>query len=314
MERLLGGSEAMEELRRLAGRAALASVPVLVRGETGAGKDIVARAIHEAGARGGGPFIVESLAAIPSGLLESELLGHAEGAFSGATRERSGRISEADGGTLYLSEVDELPLEVQAKLVRVLETREVRPLGSSESRAVDFRVITSARSDLRQAVAEGQFRADLYYRIRGLEIVVPPLRERREDIPALVERFLSEEETRFGERPALEPGAMEKLAAHDWPGNVRELENEVRRLSILGAARIRAKDVVLGACADGRELGVFAAGIVEKLRWDDARRELDRAYLEAALKKCGGRLAGAARILGIHERSVYKLRRRLGLE
>jgi DNA-binding NtrC family response regulator len=305
---LVGASPAMQRLFGLIEKAGAANLPVLVRGETGSGKDLVMRAIHEVSPRRDGPFISESLAAIPDSLIESELFGHAEGAFTGAAAARPGRLAAAHGGTLCLSEIDEVSPALQAKLLNALESRQVRSVGGSETREYDFRLITSARTDLRLAASGGRMREDFLYRVLGIEIILPPLRERREDIPLLVNHFLQVEAGRFGPRPRIDPEALEMLFRHDWPGNVRELENEIRRLVILDPARIRARD--LAASWSREEKKGPLSGIQEGVSWAEAKEALDRAYYEDALRRSGGQIAAAARHLGLHERSIYKMRRR----
>jgi DNA-binding NtrC family response regulator/tetratricopeptide (TPR) repeat protein len=310
---LVGDSCPMRKLYDLIEKVAATDLPVVVRGETGSGKDLVLRAIHSLSRRRDGPFVTESLGAIPEGLIESELFGHTESAFTGATGPRPGRIAAAHRGTLCLTEIDEVPLAVQAKLLIAIESGQVRAVGSSEPQAFDFRLLSSVRSDLRDAAAKGRIREDILHRLLGLELVIPPLRDRREDIPLLVDHFLHSEAERFGHRPKIEAEALERLLAHDWPGNVRELENEVRRLTILGTGRIRATDLSLGAHRQKAWHGSPAPGPVDSgLSWSDAKDALDRAYLEDALRRCRGNVRDAARLLGIHERSIYKLRRRLG--
>jgi DNA-binding NtrC family response regulator/tetratricopeptide (TPR) repeat protein len=310
---LVGNSVAMQQLYTMIERVAATDLPVLVRGETGAGKDLVMRALHRLSARRRGPLVSESLSALPESLVESELFGHVEGAFSGAIGDRQGRLALADGGTLCLSDIDELSLSVQGKLLSALESGEVRPLGSSESRKVDFRLIASTRQDLRAAASKGRFREDLLYRIQGVELVVPPLRERRDDVPLLIDHFLDLEARRSGRRPRLEAEAAKRLTEYDWPGNVRELENEIRRLAILGSGRIRAADLAAPSTPGTSEENLYRPGMAETVSWEEARLRLDRAYFKEVLERCNGCLAEVARYLGIHERSVYKLRKRLGL-
>jgi DNA-binding NtrC family response regulator len=203
---------------------------VLIEGETGTGKELVARAVHASSLRKEGPFVVESCAALPEGLLEAELFGHEKGAFTGATESRRGAFERADGGTLFLDEVGDMPPRMQALLLRALETGEVRPLGSPAPRRVDCRIIAAARQDLRALVRGGRFREDLFFRLNVIRIVVPPLRERKEDLPALSEAFLRE----IGKpASALSPRALEALLRYDWPGNVRELKHAIERASLL---------------------------------------------------------------------------------
>jgi DNA-binding NtrC family response regulator len=310
---LIGRSPPMLRLYDVLQKAAPADLPILIRGETGTGKDLVARAIHRMSPRRGGPFIAESLSAIPPGLLESEVFGHAAGAFSGALGEREGLLVAAHLGTLYLADIGEIPLEVQAKLVRALESAEVRPLGAQDVRRVDFRLVTSSQRDLHHAVADGAFREDLLFRIQGIEVVLPPLRERREDIPLLVEHFLGVEADRSHGKLKLEPDALKRLVEHDWPGNVRELENEIRRLAILGSGRIRAADLAL-APRSSAGLELLRPGVVEKFSLPEAREALERVYFERALRASDGSLKDLASRMGVHKRTIAKIRKRLGLE
>ena len=240
---LIGPSLAMAQVRAYVHVAASADAPVLLEGDTGTGKEVVARAIHALGARAGRPFIPVNCAAVPESLAESEFFGHARGAFTGAVQERPGALRLADGGTLFLDEVEDLSLPLQAKLLRVVQDREVRPLGSSSTRRVDIRIVAASNRDLWQMVESGRFRSDLYYRLRVLMIRLPPLRERREDLPALiahfVERFNERHRTRF-----VPPGphALRPLLEHSWPGNVRELENTLE--AVLTMAHATGTDFV----------------------------------------------------------------------
>jgi DNA-binding NtrC family response regulator len=237
---LVGPSRAMAEVRALVRVAAGTEAHVLLEGETGTGKEVVARAIHALGQRGARPFVPVNCAAIPEALAESEFFGHARGAFTGAVQERPGALRLADGGTLFLDEIEDLSLALQAKLLRVVQDREVRPLGSSSARRVDVRLIAASNRDLWQMVESGRFRSDLYYRLRVLTIRLPPLRERREDLPALVAHFVH----RFNERhrTAFVPPthhACRPLFEHTWPGNVRELENALEAvLTMAHATRV----------------------------------------------------------------------------
>jgi transcriptional regulator with PAS, ATPase and Fis domain len=226
---------AMLQLLRDVQKVARANAPVLVRGETGAGKELIARAIHESSDRSGGPFRALNCAALPPALLESELFGHARGAFTGAMRDAPGHFRLADGGTLFLDEVAELPLELQPKLLRVLQERTVVPVGGAAPIAVDVRVVSATHQPLRQAVQAGRFRADLMYRLRVVPLYLPPLRERLGDIPLLIEHFIARRNALGGRRvETVTPGAMARLMGHDWPGNVRELENVVEHAFVMG--------------------------------------------------------------------------------
>jgi DNA-binding NtrC family response regulator len=235
---LIGGSRAMEEVRALVQTAARTEAHVLIEGETGTGKEVAARAIHALGRRSAGPFVPLNCAAVPEALAESEFFGHARGAFTGALQERPGALRLADRGTLFLDEVEDLPLALQAKLLRVVQDREVRPLGGSALRRVDVRIVAASNRDLRRMVEAGEFRRDLYYRLRVLAIPLPALRERREDIPRLVTHFVQRFNRQHGTRfttPA--PHLLRPMLEHAWPGNVRELENLLESLLTLAAAR-----------------------------------------------------------------------------
>lgn len=308
---LVGSSEPMRRLHGLIEKVARSDIAVLVEGETGTGKSLILKAIHELSERASGPFVVESLSAIPITLVESELFGHERGAFSGATIARGGLIESAAGGTLCLEDVDELPLESQAKLLSVLESGEVRRLGADQSRRVDFRVLASTRTNLARAVEDGRFRRDLYHRLGVVVVPVPALRERLDDIPLLVRHFLE----RLGPSgyPAfsIDADAIDKLHAHRWQGNVRELENELRRLTLLGSGRIRGEDIHISPLTEPRD--VLSRESIERVAWLDARDQLDRAYYQAAFETTGGDAEVMARVLGVHKRTIYKIRKRLGL-
>ncbi|MFP4294289.1 MAG: sigma-54-dependent transcriptional regulator [Halothiobacillaceae bacterium] len=227
---LIGDSHPMEQLREQIRRVARSQAPVFVRGESGTGKELVARQIHAHSARGDGPFVPVNCGAIPAQLIESELFGHRRGAFTGASSDSPGLFRAACGGTLFLDEIAELPLNIQVKLLRAIQERRVRPVGSSEEVPVDVRIVSASHQDLGEAVETGRFRHDLYYRINVIELVVPPLRERLEDLPALAEHVLARLAEREGRtRCELTPEALNRLATHAFPGNVRELENLLER-------------------------------------------------------------------------------------
>jgi two-component system response regulator AtoC len=227
---IVGASAPIVRMLALVDRLAAADVPVLVRGETGSGKEGVARRLHSKSARAKGPFVAVDCGAIPATLIESELFGHVRGAFTGAERDRPGHFVSAHGGTLLLDEIGELPVDLQPKLLRVLQDGEVRPVGGSSSRKVDVRVVAATNRDLEKACREGRFRSDLYYRLAVVEVLVPSLRERLDDLPLLVDHFVRRISSEMGRAPvAVEPAVLTLLAAHRWPGNVRELENVLRR-------------------------------------------------------------------------------------
>ena len=227
---LLGRSAAMQDLYKMIGRVAPTDMTVLISGESGTGKELVARAIHQHSLRADGPWVALNCAAIPEALLESELFGHEKGAFTGATERKPGSFEEASGGTMFLDEAGELPLAVQAKLLRALQEREIRRLGGRESLPIDVRIIAATNRDLEGAVARGEFREDLYYRLNVIHVHLPPLRARLEDIPLLAQHFLSRY-SRELERPVggFAPDTLDSLSAHSWPGNVRELENTIKQ-------------------------------------------------------------------------------------
>jgi DNA-binding NtrC family response regulator len=279
---LVGSSDAMRKLRRDIRRLAPLPAPVLVTGETGTGKEVVARALHDESRRSGGPFVAVNAGALPSSLIASELFGHVRGAFTGATNEHRGFFQQAHGGTLFLDEVGELPLDLQAWLLRVLETSEVRPLGSERARRIEVRVICATNVDLEEAMRGRRFRADLYWRLAVLPIRVAPLRARKGDLAELAQHFLAAFE--LDESRTLTSEALQALALHDWPGNVRELRTVLLR-ACASSPRIRldAEDIVR---AIGRPLGrpVAALGIDP---------------FKAALLATRGNVSAAARLLGI---------------
>ncbi|MBN1419712.1 MAG: sigma 54-interacting transcriptional regulator [Planctomycetes bacterium] len=309
---LIGRSEEMQRVFELIEKVAASDISILVSGESGTGKELVAREIHNLSPRHEGPFVCEDCGAIPEGLAETELLGHVRGAFTGAERDRTGRIRAAHGGTLFLDEIGELSLDVQKKLLRVLEEKRVRPVGGSDEVDVDFRLVCATNRDLAAETRAGRFREDLFFRIRGIEVHLPPLRARPEDIPVLAEYFLERERSRSGKPLALDPGALERLMRYEWPGNVRELENEIRRLALVGTRRIGAEAVTVGTAeatgggqtADSERL--FRAVSLRRMRRSEAIARVDRRYLIEALRKAEGNVAEAARRLGLNRRSVYK--------
>jgi len=240
---MVGASEPMQAVFSLLGRLAPSQVSVLIEGETGTGKELVARALHEHSPRSAQPFLAENCAAVPANLLESELFGHVKGAFTGAVEARPGHFVAANGGTLFLDEIGDMPLAMQAKLLRVLESGEVRPVGSNETQTVDVRVVAATHRDLAAMCKERTFREDLYFRLNVVTVSLPPLRERLDDLPHLV-RYFSESIGRdLGRDVLFTPQAHEALAAWHWPGNVRELENELRRAAALAEGPLRPRDL-----------------------------------------------------------------------
>ncbi len=303
---LVGVSRAMRQLRELMPRAAAALVPVLVEGESGVGKEVVARALHLAGPRRAAPFVAVNCAALSDELIDAELFGHARGAFTGAAIERRGLFEEAHGGTLFLDEVAELSPRAQAKLLRVLQEGEVRRLGENQPRRVDVRVVSATNRPLRDEVAAGRFRLDLRYRLDVVRIVVPPLRERRDDIPPLVEHFWRQTMQRLRRTARLAPSLVAALAAHDWPGNARELQNVVTAVAAAGPSRGLVGRDDIGGIWQGPERERPAT-------LDEARRAFDTQFVRAAFERCGRRPAAVARELGLSRQGLAKLTSRLGL-
>jgi DNA-binding NtrC family response regulator len=297
---LVGRSRRMQDVIRTAEIVASTKSTVLITGETGTGKEMVARAIHYHSAQREMPLIKVNCAAIPETLLESELFGHVRGAFTGATTSKKGKFALADGGTIFLDEIGTMSQALQAKLLRVVQEREFEPLGSERTQKVDVRVIAASNRDLRQMVADGRFQEDLYYRLNVIPIHIPPLRDRREDIPLLVDHFVAKHARRAGKRiEGLATGVLEQLQAAEWPGNVRELENTVERAVVLSPHPVIQADVVriLGASAGGAS-GLPSTNLRQNLDW--AERETVRRALDAA----GGIKKDAAEAMGISQRAL----------
>ena len=297
---LIGRSRRMQDVIHTAQIVAATKSTVLITGETGTGKEMVARAIHYHSPQRDMPLIKVNCAAIPETLLESELFGHMRGAFTGATTSKKGKFALADGGTIFLDEIGTMSQALQAKLLRVVQEREFEPLGSERTQKVDVRVIAASNRDLRQMVGEGKFQEDLYYRLNVIPIHIPPLRERREDIPPLVEHFVAKHASRAGKRiEGLGPGVLEQLQSAEWAGNVRELENTVERAVVLSPHPIIQSDVIriLGASASAGS-GLPSTNLRQNLDW--AERETVRRALDAA----GGVKKDAAEAMGISQRAL----------
>lgn len=304
---LVGESSAMAAVRQAVVRAAASPFPVLIEGESGAGKEVVARAIHAASVRRGRRFCALNCAAIADDLVESELFGHTRGAFTGAVAERLGLFEEAQGGTLFLDEVAELSARVQAKLLRTLQEGEVRRVGESGTRKVDARIVAATNRPLIAEVNAGRFRNDLRYRLDVLRITIPPLRERLEDLPPLVHHAWSQLAARTGSRAVLSPAAVAVLGSYDWPGNVRELQNVLA--SVMVSAPPRG---IIGP--NGLPAHITRARAVSaRATLADARRDFEARYVRAALARAGGRCGVAARELGISRQGLTKLATRLGV-
>jgi two-component system, NtrC family, response regulator HydG len=300
---LVGASEPVRRLREQVVKVAATDATVLVLGESGTGKELVARAVHEASRRREKPFVSVSCAALPEGLLESELFGHERGAFTGAIRRKIGRFELAHGGTLFLDEVGELPPPVQVKLLRVLQERAFERVGGEETIEVDVRLVSATNRDLARRVADGAFREDLYYRLAIVPLTLPPLRERLEDVEALAAHFLAKHAPRIGRRVAgIDPGAVAALRRHGWPGNVRELENAVQQAMVFcDGERIRAEDLP-------PSVGQPAAGLpvpTGDRSLPDILDDLERQLVAAAYARARGVKAETARLLGIKPSALY---------
>jgi DNA-binding NtrC family response regulator len=329
---LLGASDAMRRIYDLINKVSATDVTVLICGESGTGKELVARAIHEQSAhRRDGEFVAMNCAALPSELIESELFGHEKGAFTGAVGQRKGKFEMAGGGTIFLDEIGDMSLNTQAKLLRVLEERKVERLGGSHSIPVDVRVISATNRDLAAAVAAEKFRPDLYYRLRVVQMDLPPLRNRGDDIALLAEHFLQTYSRKYSLK-CVEIGAdaMKRLVAYDWPGNVRELRNAIERSAVLADGKtLRADDLpeeireTQPTAKSGesfqRSSPAPATGETDHLAipylddFREARREFERVYIERVLNDTGGNVTRAAERVGMHRQSLQQKLKDLGL-
>ncbi len=309
---IVGASEGMRRVFQQLDRMIESELPVLIQGESGTGKELIARAVHYNGSRKDKAFVSENCAALPDTLLESELFGHARGAFTGAHRAKKGLLEQADGGTLFLDEIGDMSTEMQKKLLRVLQEGEVRVLGSDQRIRVDVRIIAASHRDLEQMMRDGKFREDLFYRVNVLMIKLPPLRERREDVSLLAEALLARA-ARDASRPvpSLSREVLAALSAYDWPGNVRELENEMRRLVVLAGDQVRLEHLS-AAVLERRPVAGLSSPTMLALdpgaNIREAVADLERRSIEAALKQAGGNKSKAANLLGI---SRFALQRKL---
>ena len=317
---LLGAGIEMRRLYTVLERAAPTQATVLIQGETGTGKELVARELHQHSRRSGGPFVAVDCGAIAPNVIESELFGHTRGAFSGAVSDRRGLVEEAHGGTLFLDEVGELPLNLQAKLLRVLETREVRRVGANSARAVDLRLVAATNRMLAQSVNEGSFREDLYYRLAVVEVQLPPLRFRREDLPLLADHFYRR---LSGDGGPIPRELVDALMTRSWPGNVRELRNFIERCVTLGLTSPGSSSKEAGP-SSSRESALLAGdrldvtlplnlGVPLKEARDEAMERLELLYAQSVLRRAGGNVTHAAELAGVSRRFMQRLIARLGL-
>jgi DNA-binding NtrC family response regulator len=297
---IIAGSRVMQEVIRRAGLVAETKSTVLISGETGTGKELVARAIHDRSAQRDMPLIKVNCAAIPETLLESELFGHVRGAFTGATAAKKGKFALADGGTIFLDEIGTMTPTLQSKLLRVLQEREIEPLGSERTEKIDVRIIAATNRDLRQMVVDGRFQEDLFYRLNVIPIEIPPLRERRDDIPALVEHFVRKHAQRTGRRiDRIDEGVLAALQQYDWPGNVRELENTIERAVVLSSGPVvTARAVSVMGAAAPQATGLPSLKLRQNIEW------VERETIRRALENAGGVKKDAAELMGISQRAL----------
>jgi len=313
---LVGVSQPMRDLFFQMQRAAKAPIDILIRGETGTGKELIAREIHRLSSRSSGPFVAVNTAAIAESLAESELFGHVRGAFTGAEADRKGVFEQADGGTLFLDEIGDMPAPAQTKILRVLQERNIQPVGSSKNMIVDVRVITATHQDLEQAIAEHGFRQDLYYRIKGIELHVPPLRKRREDIILLANFFLDRIADKLPTSPRFDTRAVDQMLGYAWPGNVRELEHAISAAATMATdGLIRAGDLPTSRSSDELKHDAFADLL--DLPLTEAKAKLVESFeqqaIARALQNHAGNVSAAARQLGIHRQSLQQKIAQLGI-
>ena len=305
----IGRAPGMQRVFALIRKVAASDVSVLVTGESGSGKEMVASAIHQCSSREGRPFIAINCAAIPKELLESELFGHAKGAFTGATTARRGLFEEAHEGTVLLDEIGDLPLPLQAKILRLLQTKEVKPLGQNIVKEINVRIISATHKNLKALIQKGEFREDLYYRLNVMPIQLPPLRERREDVPLLAEHFLRKHSPSVGRRLfGFSKGAISKLQSLPWRGNVRELENTVERAMVMAEGSwIEDCDIIVD------EIGTDGNVADDLFNSGKSLKDIEREYIRHVLAKTGNRKEAATRILGIDRKTLYRKEKLYGI-
>jgi len=301
---MIGQSPAFTMIRTLIERIKDSDAPVFIFGESGTGKELVARAVHGRSGRRAGPFVAVNCGAIPDHLLESELFGHARGSFTGAMRDKAGLLEEANGGTFFLDEIGDLSLPLQAKLLRLLQEREIRRVGETRTRRIDVRFISATNKELEKEVEQGRFRMDLYYRLRILTVEVPPLRERKSDLPLLVDHFVDKYSREMGrEKVFVSPGALELMVNYSWPGNIRELQNEIQRSLILaGEDRLIREEHLSAAINPRREPAAPLA-----YNYFAAKSEFEKRFIHQALVRFGHNKARTAKEVGLTRQGLFKL-------
>ncbi len=309
---LIGQSEAMSALGEVLAKTASSDVNVLITGETGTGKELVARLLHERSARRDGPFIALNCASVPGRLLESELFGHAAGAFEGASADKIGLFERAHGGSLFLEEIAEISLDMQAKLLRVLQERKVRPVGGTDEREIDVRLLAATTQPLKDAIKDGRFREDLFFRLNVTEVSLPPLRERGEDVLLLADHFLKQLAESTGQSPKrLDDGAKQALRAYDWPGNVRELHTCVQRAATAASGEvIRADDLPAEVRGGKAQSASTPLGIIDT-RSLPRLSVIERRYIRHVLRETDGNKTRAAELLGIDRRTLHRKLKRM---
>jgi len=301
---LVGVSAVILDLRRQICAAAGATIPVLIEGESGTGKEIIARNLHHLSERRSRPLVIVNCMELPESLLQTELFGYLKGAFTGASKDRMGLVESADGGTLFLDEIGEMPLTQQAALLRVLQEREVRRIGDSQRRAVDVRFIFATNRDLADLVKQGRFRSDLYFRINGVRLFIPPLRQRKEDILPLVKHFIERSTVRERSITGIVPGAVSRMLAYRWPGNVRELRNEIERVIAMNRDTKRISPAMLAPRIREAQPVPVKQYVGETLPAAVAR--LERSMISDALERNGGNRTRTAAVLGITRQGLLK--------
>jgi DNA-binding NtrC family response regulator len=306
---LIAQSSAMQAVLDLVERVAPTDATVLIQGESGTGKEVIAKAMHHASARAARPFVAVNCGAVPETLLESELFGYVRGAFTGAAATKLGLFEEADGGTLFLDEIAEMPAALQVKLLRALQSGEVRRLGATQAATIDVRVLAATNGDLATRITQGSFREDLFYRLNVIQVTLPPLRDRREDIPALAEHFLVRAAAKLARTLRLSPAALERVLRYPWPGNVRELENAIERAAILARSETVEPDDLPPHVSAGLQLGPSPA-----LPQQITLAEAERVHILTTVERFGRNHSGAAEALGIGRTTLWRKLKEYGIE